>query len=65
MLFNPTTPQTSLNQAYRKVKPYRKDVEAFRQNLLYLISQVDDAKDEENHKTEMRDFLKKTYFGED
>lgn len=65
MLPNPITPQNSLNQAYRKVKPFRKDIDAFRQNLLYLISQVDDAKDEENHKTEMRDFLKKTYFGED
>jgi len=62
---NPISPQNALNQAYRKVKPYRKDIEAFRENLLYLISQVDDAKDEENHKTEMRDFLKKTYFGED
>lgn len=65
MLLHPIQPKDALNQAYRKVKPFRNDVDAFRQNLLYLISQVDDAKDEENHKTEMRDFLKKTYFGED
>lgn len=65
MLLYPIQPKDALNQAYRKVKPFRNDVDAFRQNLLYLISQVDDAKDEENHKTEMRDFLKKTYFGED
>ncbi len=65
MLLQSISPQKSLNQAFRKVKPFRKDIEAFRENLLYLMSQVDDAKDEENHKTEMRDFLKKTYFGED
>lgn len=65
MLLKPIQPKDALNQAYRKVKPFRKDIDAFRQNLLYLIGQVDDAKDEENHKTEMRDFLKKTYFGED
>ncbi|PIQ49611.1 MAG: type II restriction endonuclease [Cytophagales bacterium CG12_big_fil_rev_8_21_14_0_65_40_12] len=65
MLLHPIQPKDALNQAYRKVKPFRNDIEAFRQNLLYLISQVDDAKDEENHKTEMRDFLKKTYFGEE
>jgi adenine-specific DNA-methyltransferase len=65
MLLHPIQPKDALNQAYRKVKPFRSDIDDFRQNLLYLISQVDDAKDEENHKTEMRDFLKKTYFGED
>ncbi|MFT7381118.1 MAG: adenine-specific DNA-methyltransferase [Roseivirga sp.] len=65
MLLHPIQPKDALNQAYRKVKPFGSDIDAFRQNLLYLMSQVDDAKDEENHKTEMRDFLKKTYFGED
>jgi hypothetical protein len=65
MLLHPIQPKNALNQAYLKGKPFSNDIDAFRQNLLYLISQVDDAKDEENHKTEMRDFLKKTYFGED
>ncbi|KYG83466.1 hypothetical protein AWN68_01290 [Roseivirga echinicomitans] len=47
MLLHPIQPKGALNQAYRKVKLFRNDLDAFRQNLLYLISQVGDAKVEQ------------------
>lgn len=65
MLLQPITPQNALNPAFRKVKPFRKEIDDFKNNLSALISQVDNVKDEENLKTELRDFLKKTYYGED
>ncbi len=64
MLLHPLKPRKALNQAFRRVKPFRKEVDSFKANLLHLTGQVDDVKDEENLKTEIRDFLKKTYFGE-
>lgn len=64
MLLQPLKPRKALNQAFRRVKPYRKEVDGFKANLLHLMGQVDDLKDEENLKNEIRDFLKKTYFGE-
>lgn len=65
MLLSPIKPRKALNQAFRKVKPYRKEIDGFKSHLLQLLGRVDDVKDEENLKTEVRDFLKKTYFGED
>ena len=47
MLLHLIQPKDALNQAYRKVKPFGSDIDAFKQNLLYLISQVDDAKEDQ------------------
>jgi len=62
MHINWIKPRKALNPAYLKVKPIRSEIEAFKVNLVGLINSIYDAKDEEYHKTEVRDFLKRTYY---
>ena len=56
------TLRQSLNQAFRKVKPHRDEIEDFKTNLLELLDSIKEVESEEFHKTLVRDFLKKTYY---
>lgn len=55
-------PRKALNKAWLKVKPVRSEIETFKSNLVRLIGSIDNAKDEEFHKTEVRDFLRNTWY---
>jgi adenine-specific DNA-methyltransferase len=59
---NNIQPRKALNKAWLKVKPVRSEIENFKSNLIRLINSIDNAKDEEFHKTEVRDFLKNTWY---
>ncbi|MEX2336525.1 MAG: Eco57I restriction-modification methylase domain-containing protein [Fulvivirga sp.] len=61
----PLNPRKSLNKAYLKVKPARKDIERFKKNLLDLVDGIDEKESEEWHKNQVSDFLKNTYFAPD
>jgi adenine-specific DNA-methyltransferase len=52
----------SLNPAYRLLKPRRNDLNLFKQNLLKLLSQIDEKESEENVKIHLMDFFKNTFF---
>ena len=62
MHINVVKPRKALNKAWLKVKPIRSEIEAFKTNLVRLINSIDNARDEEYHETEVRDFLKNTYY---
>ncbi|WP_375582546.1 class I SAM-dependent DNA methyltransferase [Cyclobacterium xiamenense] len=62
MNLNPLKPRKALNKAFLKVKPNRKDIEAFKANLIQLLDRTNDTESEEFHKNLVRDFLKKTYY---
>jgi adenine-specific DNA-methyltransferase len=55
-------PRKALNKAFLKVKPNRKDIESFKNNLIKLLDNVDEIEREENQKTHLRDFLRDTYY---
>ncbi|RCW31306.1 Eco57I restriction-modification methylase domain-containing protein [Marinilabilia salmonicolor] len=65
MELNLLNPRKSLNSAFRKVKPERREIEQFKQNLLQLLDSRNDAESEEHHKNLVIDFLKKTYYDPD
>ena len=65
MSISQLSPQKSLNKAYRKVKPVRKDIDAFKVNLIALLDNVKPSESEEFHKNLIIDFLKKTYYDPD
>ena len=56
------TPRKAINKAYLKVKPTRSEIELFIENLLKLLTHINDAETEEFHKNIISDFLKKTYY---
>ncbi len=56
-------PVQALNKAYRKVKPTRTKIEAFKANLINLIDKINDIESEEFHKNLIADFFKQTYYG--
>ncbi len=62
MQANVIKPRKALNAAWLKVKPIRSEIETFKANLIHLIHSIDNARDEEYHKTEVRDFLRNTYY---
>ncbi len=62
MKLNLLNPRKSLNNAFRKVKPERRQIEVFKHNLLQLLDSTNDAESEEHHKNLVIDFLKKTYY---
>lgn len=59
------TPRQALKPAFRKVKPHRDEIEAFKSNLLYVLDHSNETESEEFHKNLLRDFLKKTYYDPD
>jgi adenine-specific DNA-methyltransferase len=55
-------PRKALNKAYLKVKPTRKEIEKFKENLIELIDTSNKEESEEYHKNLVSAFLKKTYY---
>ncbi|MDH6067531.1 Eco57I restriction-modification methylase domain-containing protein [Chrysosporum ovalisporum APH033B] len=56
-------PKQALNKAFLKVKPYRNQIELFKNNLTTLIQQINEEETEEFHKNLIADFFKNTYYG--
>jgi len=65
MELNLLKPRKALNKAFLKVKPERKAIEYFKENLRQLLYSCNDAESEEFHKNLVIDFLKKTYYDPD
>ncbi|MDY7003328.1 MAG: TaqI-like C-terminal specificity domain-containing protein [Cyanobacteriota bacterium] len=59
---NSISPRKALNKAYLKVKPSRKDIEKFQDNLQSLLEQINEAESEEFHKNLISQFLQDTYY---
>ncbi len=57
-------PKKVLNKAFLKIKPNRTEIECFKENLITLLSKIDEIEREENQKTHLRDFLRDTYYKE-
>ena len=55
-------PSQSLNKAYRQLKITAEDFSKFQQNLINLLTVIDDKESEENTKVHFMDFLKNTYY---
>lgn len=55
-------PSKALNLAFRKVKPQREHIEAFKSNLINLLDQIDIKESEEFHKNIISKFLHDTYY---
>jgi adenine-specific DNA-methyltransferase len=62
MKLAPIKPKKALNKAFLKVKPVRADIERFKENLIHLLNNINDAESEEFHKNLISEFLKKTYY---
>ena len=65
MELNLLNPRKSLNSAFRKVKPERRQIEEFKHNLLQLLDSRNEIESEEHHKNLVIAFLKKTYYDSD
>ncbi|NEO54325.1 MAG: hypothetical protein F6K54_15270 [Okeania sp. SIO3B5] len=59
---NSISPRKALNKAYLKVKPSRKDIKKFKDNLKLLLEQINKAESEEFHKNLISKFLQDTYY---
>ena len=57
------TPREALNKAFLKVKPQRRDIERFQDELQRMIQRMDANESEEFHKNLAIDFLKNSQFG--
>jgi type II restriction/modification system DNA methylase subunit YeeA len=55
-------PRESLNKAFLKINPFRKDIETFKKHLKNLIEKINESESEEFHKNLIADFLKNTYY---
>jgi adenine-specific DNA-methyltransferase len=55
-------PRKALNKAYLKVKPNRKDIERFKENLIKLFNEINAVESEEYHKNSVSRFLENTYY---
>jgi len=53
---------SSINKAYRLIKPKRIDLDVFKSNLVNLINHIDLKESEENVKIHLMDFLKNTFY---
>ncbi|MEA5616400.1 TaqI-like C-terminal specificity domain-containing protein [Cronbergia sp. UHCC 0137] len=62
---NQIQPRKALNKAFLKIKPNRNEIELFKNNLITLLNQINEAESEEFHKNLIADFLKNTYYGSD
>ena len=58
----PLSPKKSINKALLKTRPLRSDINLFKNNLIKLLSKIDEIEREENQKTHIRDFLRDTYY---
>ena len=58
------TPKQSLNKAFLKQRPLRKEIDLFKDNLTRLLGKIDEIEREENQKNLIRDFLLNTYYKE-
>lgn len=56
------SPKRALNKAFLKHRPLRKEINLFKENLLTLLSSIDEIEREENQKNHVRDFLRDTYY---
>ncbi|OXT15214.1 restriction endonuclease [Bacillus sp. OG2] len=56
-------PRQSLNKAFLKVKPVRKNIEKFKVESLRLMDLINEAETEEFHKNLISHFFKDTYYG--
>lgn len=64
MKFTPEKPKQSLNKAFLKQRPLRKDIDLFKFNLIRLLGKIDEIEREENQKNYIRDFLRDTFYKE-
>ncbi|MFN6158145.1 MAG: type II restriction endonuclease, partial [Dolichospermum sp.] len=62
MIGNKTQPRESLNKAFLKINPFRKDIETFKKHLKNLIAKINESESEEFHKNLIANFLKNTYY---
>ncbi|MFO5439771.1 MAG: hypothetical protein ACLBM4_14185, partial [Dolichospermum sp.] len=62
MIGNKTQPRESLNKAFLKINPLRKDIETFKKNLKNLIAKINESESEGFHKNLIANFLKNTYY---
>ncbi len=62
MLLNPLKLRKSLNKAYLRLKPERRQIDGFKSNLDILFTQINEQESEEFHKNLISHFLKKTYY---
>ena len=64
MIVNKLEPKQALKKEYLKVKLDRENIAAFKANLARLLDLCDSKKDEEFNKNLLRDFLKKSFYGD-
>ncbi|CAG4988288.1 hypothetical protein DYBT9275_00045 [Dyadobacter sp. CECT 9275] len=50
------TPKQTLNKAFLKQRPLRKEIDLFKENWIKLLGKVDEIEREENQKNNIRDF---------
>jgi hypothetical protein len=55
----------SINKSFLKVKPYRPEIDSFKQNMIRLIDRIDESESEEFHKNVLSEFLKDTFYSPD
>jgi len=65
MKYDILTLRKSINKSYLKVKPYRPEFEAFRNNIIKLLDQINESESEEFHKNILSGFLKDTWYSPD
>ena len=62
MLPNLQSPRESLNKAYLKVKPDRRQIKSFKANIISLINNINNEESEEYNKNLVSEFLKNTWY---
>jgi len=61
----PISPKKALNKAFLKLKPQRREMDAFKANLQTLLGHINEQESEEYHKNLVGTFLKRTYYEPD
>jgi hypothetical protein len=61
-MVNILNPRKALNKAFLKVKASRSEVNTFKENLIYLLDNINESESEEFHKKLISRFLEKTYY---
>ena len=56
------SPRKSLNKAYLRVKPFRTEIDVFKNNLIKLLDGLDETESEEHLKNDLNDFLRDTFY---
>ena len=68
MIVKELSPKLALNKAFLKIKPNRPEIELFKSNLITLLDKLKTVEDrpkdesEEHLKTDIRDFLRDTFY---